>query len=83
MTHRILPLGAAGLLVLVATMATADMSQLDLDGDGLVSFEEMIASVPTVSEETFTSIDANDDGTLDAEEYAAAEAAGVLPPTDG
>ena len=66
-----------------ATLAAADMSQLDLDGDGLVSFEEMIASVPTVSEETFTTIDANADGTLDAEEYAAAEEAGVLPPTDG
>ncbi|MDU8942247.1 EF-hand domain-containing protein [Ovoidimarina sediminis] len=83
MTPRILGALLAGGFALTGTAAIADMSALDTDGDGLVSFEEMIAAVPTVSEETFTTIDTNADGTLDAEEFAAAEAAGTLPPTDG
>ena len=83
MTKRILGTGFAGAVALAGSMAIADIAALDTDGDGLVSFEEMIAAVPTVSEETFTTIDTNADGTLDAEEYAAEEAAGTLPPTDG
>ncbi len=83
MTPRIFGLLFGAALAVTATLAAADMAQLDTDGDGLVSFEEMVAAVPTVSEETFTTIDTNLDGALDAGEYAAAEAAGTLPPTEG
>ena len=83
MSKPILGTVLAGAFALAGSMALADMAELDTDGDGLMSFEEMIAAVPTVSEETFTTLDSNADGTLDPEEYAAAEAAGTLPPTDG
>lgn len=63
----------------IAGAAYADMAELDTDGDGLVSFEEMLVAVPAVTEETFTSLDTNADGALDSDEYAAAEEAGTLP----
>lgn len=76
MAHRILAIAAAGLVF--GTAASA-MEALDTNGDGVVSYEEMLAAVPTVTEEAFITIDTNGDGTLDADEYAAAEAAGTLP----
>ena len=59
------------------------MTALDANGDGLVTFEEFLAAVPTVTEESFIAIDANGDGAIDAEEYAAAEQAGTLPVASG
>ena len=61
----------------------ADLSELDTNGDGMITFDEMLAAVPTVTEENFLAIDTNGDGTVDADEYAAAEAAGTLPMQDG
>ncbi|MEM9344475.1 MAG: hypothetical protein AAGA87_15640 [Pseudomonadota bacterium] len=69
--------------IAATTAAHADMTALDTNADGVISFEEMLAAVPSVTEETFTTIDVNADGTIDADEYAAAEAAGTLPATDG
>lgn len=77
MTFRTIALATAA--ALAAPAAFAQMTELDADGDGLVSYEEMLAAVPTVTEETFSAIDTNGDGTLDADEYAAAEEAGTLP----
>ena len=69
---------------LLAAPAALAMDALDADGDGVITYEEMLAAVPTVTEEAFIAIDTNGDGTLDAEEYAAAEEAGTLPvPSEG
>lgn len=70
---------SALVLTFAAGSAFAEMAELDTDGDGMISYEEMIAAVPDVTEDTFASLDMNADGSLDSEEYAAAEEAGTLP----
>lgn len=60
--------------------AAAAMAQVvDEDGNGTFSMEEMQAAYPDLTEETFAEIDSNADGAIDADELAAAEAAGLLP----
>lgn len=66
-----------------AVLATAaEAQEIDADGDGLYSMEEMLAVFPAMTEETFTTADANGDGSLDAEELAAAQADGLIPMQD-
>eukprot|EP00903_Cladosiphon_okamuranus_P002414 g2412.t1 len=43
---------------------------VDSDQDGFVSFEEITAAVPTMSEDLFKAADANQDNLLDPEEFA-------------
>lgn len=66
-------------LLLVSTPA---LFAQDADGDGLVTFEELVAAHPEVTEETFAAADTNVDGTLDEEELAAAREAGLIPMAD-
>ena len=81
MTFKIAPV--AGLALLLAAPAALAMDNLDANGDGLVTFDELLAAVPTATEESFVAIDTNGDGALDADEYAAAEADGTLPVSGG
>ena len=67
----------AGLLVSGAALA-AGMDELDTDGDGLASYEEVVAVYTDLSPENFAKMDANGDEMIDAEELAAAEEAGLL-----
>jgi hypothetical protein len=39
--------------------------------------------VPEVNADTFSAMDANGDGALDADEIAIAQEAGLLPPSNG
>ncbi len=73
----------AGLAVVLCAPAAFAMDALDANGDGLVTFDELLAAVPTATEESFIAMDTNGDGALDADEYAAAEADGTLPVSDG
>ena len=67
-----------------AVFATAAAAQeIDANGDGLYSLEEMLAVFPAMTEETFTTADLSGDGLLDAEELAAAQADGLIPMQDG
>lgn len=66
-------------LLLVSTSA---LFAQDADGDGLVTFEELVAAHPDVTEETFNAADTNGDGTLDEDELAAAREAGTIPASD-
>jgi Ca2+-binding EF-hand superfamily protein len=50
----------------------------DTDGNGTYSLEELQAVYPDLTEEGFGLIDANADGAVDADELAAAQAAGTL-----
>jgi len=65
----------------VAALAasTAWSAVEDSNGDGMFSFEEMLVAYPTLSEETFISIDTNGDGAVDEAELASAMDAGMLP----
>jgi hypothetical protein len=44
----------------------------------MVSYTELLLVMPDMTEEDFTALDANEDGMLDAEEFAAAEEAGLI-----
>lgn len=59
--------------------AFAALSDMDTDGDGVVSFAELQAAYPTLTEEAFSAIDANEDGVIDEAEMTAAQEAGIIP----
>ncbi|MEX0365006.1 MAG: hypothetical protein AB3N22_02985 [Ruegeria sp.] len=58
-------------------------AELDTNGDGVLTIDEVQASFPDVTSDVFTAMDLNADGALDADEVAAAQEAGLMPPTDG
>lgn len=68
---------AAG--ILAASGAMADMAEVDQNGDGVASYEEIAAVYQDVTEEAFAGMDTNGDGSLDAGEMMAAQEAGQLP----
>jgi hypothetical protein len=70
-------------ILILATLALAGVAMAqsapeDSDGDGVYSMEEMQATYPNLTDEAFAEIDANEDGAVDADELAAALAAGLL-----
>ncbi|TMV08695.1 EF-hand domain-containing protein [Ruegeria sediminis] len=58
-------------------------SAADANGDGMLTIEELQAVIPDLEAEQFASMDVNGDGSLDQDEVAAAQEAGLLPATDG
>lgn len=58
-------------MTLAAHAQTPDFATADADGNGTVSMEELKAVMPDVSEDKVKAADANGDGQLDEEEYAA------------
>ena len=58
-------------------------SSLDANGDGVLTIDEVQASFPEMSSDSFAAMDLNADGALDADEVAAAQEAGLMPATDG
>ena len=73
-----LKLALATLLGLGASVAVAQVMVEDSDGDGMFSMEELVATYPAMTEDLFVVVDANEDGAVDAEELAQAQAAGLL-----
>jgi len=72
------PLVGAMVLGVWAGGALAQVD-MDADGDGLLSYAEMLIALPDLTEDTFVSMDANGDGMIDADELAAAREAGLVP----
>jgi len=71
--------GALALLVGGAGLAMGQAESVDADGDGMVSFGELLVLMPALSEAEFLALDADADGLLSIEEIDAAEAAGLIP----
>lgn len=71
--------GAFALLVGGATLAMGQAEAVDTDGDGMISFAEILVIMPALTEEEFMALDADADGLLSADEVAAAEEAGLIP----
>jgi len=75
----------AGLLTLTgavaASYAMGQATAMDSDGDGLVSYTELLAILPEVTGEEFAMMDVDGSGALDADELAAAQDSGMLPAT--
>ncbi|MEM8632816.1 MAG: hypothetical protein AAGF74_16415 [Pseudomonadota bacterium] len=67
------------LAIVALTTAAAFAQDIDTNGDGMVSYEELLASFPSLSEASFTTADADGDGMLNGEELAAAQEAGLIP----
>ena len=76
MTERMNLMIAALLGLGVGTAAMAAVE--DTDGNGVYSMEELLVAYPSLTEETFGTIDSNGDGAVDEAELAAAVDAGVL-----
>ncbi|MEL7154465.1 MAG: hypothetical protein AAFN51_11875 [Pseudomonadota bacterium] len=58
-------------------------SEMDVNGDGVLTIDEVQAAFPDVTSDGFTAMDLNADGALDADEVAAAQEAGLMPPSEG
>ncbi|WP_343116956.1 EF-hand domain-containing protein [Ostreiculturibacter nitratireducens] len=76
MKKLVLTLGA--ILTVAAAQANAETVVTDTDGNGVYSMEELVAAYPDLTEETFAAIDANADGSVDADELQAAVEAGTI-----
>ena len=75
---------ALGLLVGLPILALAQTAaDLDTNGDGLLTIDEVQAAYPDMGADGFTAMDLNADGALDADEIAAAQEAGLMPPNEG
>jgi len=78
--QRIPNLVATG--VLTATMAAAaTIEEMDSNGDSMVTFDELLAVMPGLSEDRFRLVDTDEDGIIDADELANAREKGLLPAT--
>ena len=80
---KTMPLTLAGLTALALSSTAFANTEIDTDGDGVMSMEELQTAYPTLSEDLFAAMDAYGDGTIDADEFQAAQDAAVLPVTDG
>jgi len=68
--------------VLTATMAAAaTIEEMDSNGDSMVTFDELLAVMPGLSEDRFRLMDTDEDGIIDADELANAREKGLLPAT--
>lgn len=76
MKKLVLAFGA--MMALGTTQAMAQTVVSDTDGNGTYSFEELQAAYPDLNDATFTSVDVNGDGQVDADELQAAREAGTL-----
>lgn len=57
---------------LTAIAATSDFKAADKNGDGTVSYEELIVLMPTASEKQFAAADKDGNGELSKDEYTKA-----------
>lgn len=72
---------AASFAVLVggASLAMGQAESVDSDGDGMVSFAELLVLMPALSEAEYQALDADADGLLSGEEIGVAQDAGLIP----
>lgn len=71
-------LGAIAVAMFAAPAFALMVSDVDTDGDGLISFTEMTVKYPDLTEDVFGEIDASADGFVDETELAAALSAGTI-----
>lgn len=69
----------ATLTLVAGTGFALAATQIDSNEDGQITMEELVAVYDQVSTDTFSQADADDNGTLSAEELAAAQEAGLIP----
>ncbi|WP_424986565.1 hypothetical protein [Microbulbifer sp. S227A] len=72
----------AALAIGLPAMAFA-ATEIDANGDGVLTLDEVQAVYPEISVESFSAMDLNADGTLDDAESVAAQDAGLMPKSQG
>lgn len=70
--------GAMVVALFAAPAFSFTVSDVDTDGDGLVSLTEMSVKYPDLTEETFAQIDTSGDRFVDESELTAALEAGTI-----
>lgn len=75
---RRLAVGATVAALLAAPAFALSVSEVDTDGDNLISFAEMAQRYPDLTTETFAEVDTGDDEFVDETELAAALEAGLI-----
>ncbi|QFS81852.1 hypothetical protein FIU97_03595 [Roseivivax sp. THAF40] len=70
--------GAMVVALFAAPAFALIVSEIDTDGDSLVSFTEMTVTYPDLTEELFADIDTSDDFMVDETELSAALESGVI-----
>ena len=84
MLKQLTSIAALAALITPALAMGASATEVDANGDGMLTIEEVQAVYPETTAETFSAMDANADGALDDEEVKAAEEAGLMKmPSDG
>jgi len=76
-------LGAVLALALPVAGLALTAAEMDVNGDGMLTIDEVQALFPEIDTDSFTAMDLNADGALDVDEVAAAQEAGIMPATDG
>lgn len=79
MTRTVKLIAPIAVLSALAVPGFAQSADIDINGDGMYSYPEIQAVMPEMTEDAFSVLDTSGDGLLDADEIAAAEAAGLLP----
>lgn len=70
-------------IVLGTAAAAFAMTNLDSDGDSMLSMDEMTAAYPSFTEAQFSDADTDGDGMINQDELAAARAIGIIPADQG
>lgn len=81
MTKFIAILIGMGALAQSAVAMSDTVAEIDTNGDGLMTMEEVRAVYPEMTAEQFSAIDANGDGALDDAEMVAGQEQGLIPAT--
>ncbi len=84
MTKFIIILAGLGLLANSALALGESIREIDANGDGVMTVDELQAVYPDMTAEQFAQLDLNSDGTLDHAEMEVGQQKGLIPAsTDG
>ena len=83
MFKHLTSVAALAALITPALAMSTSAQEVDANGDGLLTIEEVQVAYPDVTSESFSTMDVNADGALDEEEVKAAQEAGLMPASDG
>lgn len=72
-----------GLGLVLPTLSLGQGAEMDANGDGVLTIDEVQAIYPDITAETFSAMDVNADGALDEDELVAAQQAGLMPVNEG
>lgn len=83
MTKFIAILLGMGVLANAAMAASEQIVEIDANGDGMMTVDEIQAVYPDLTAEAFAEADLNNDGALDDDEMVAGQERGLIPASSG